>query len=115
MTQTFATDANNDLVFGGDGRLVILTGLEAVLANCEHAAKTILNEMVLAQGEGLPYFQAIWNGRPNVPVFEAAFRARISAVADVTGVQALTTRQVGDVFQYAATIRTIYGTGDING
>ena len=76
MTRTFAVDANNDLVIGGDDRLSIVSGLEAVLQNCEHAAKTILNEMVLAQGEGIPYFEAVWIGVPNLAVWEASFRAR---------------------------------------
>lgn len=115
MTQTFAVDANNDLFIGSDDRLGVASGLQAVLQNCEHAAKTILNEMVLAQGEGLPYFEAVWNGKPNLPVFEAAFRARVGAVQDVTGIVALTTRINGEVLNYSATIRTVYGTGEING
>lgn len=115
MTQTFAVDANNDLFIGSDDRLGVASGLQAVLQNCEHAAKTILNEMVLAQGEGLPYFEAVWNGVPNIPVFEAAFRQRVGAVQDVEAVTTLTTQTVGEVLTYQATIRTVYGTGEING
>ena len=115
MTQTFAVDANNDLFIGGDDLLAVTSGLQAVLQNCEHAAKTILNEMVLAQGEGLPYFEAIWTGVPNIPVFEAAFRQRILAVEGVTGVTTLATQIAGEVLTYKATIRTVYGTGEING
>lgn len=113
MTRTFAVDANNDLVIGQDDRLSIVSGLDAVLQNCEHAAKTILNEMVLAQGEGIPYFEAVWVGVPNLAVWEASFRARILAVADVVSIDALTLGRAGDVLNYRATIATIYGTGEI--
>lgn len=114
MTRTFAVDSNNDLVIGEDDRLSIADGLTAVLQNCEHAAKTILNEMVLAQGEGIPYFEAVWVGVPNIAVWEAAFRARVLAVADVVAIVALTTGRDGEVLTYTATISTIYGTGDIS-
>lgn len=113
MTRTFSVDANNDLVIGQDDRLSIVSGLDAVLQNCEHAAKTILNEMVLAQGEGLPYFEAVWVGVPNLAVWEAAFRARILAVADVLGIEALTINRTGETLTYRATIATAYGTGEI--
>lgn len=114
MTRTFAVDANNDLVIGADDRLSIVSGLDAVLQNCEHAAKTILNEMVLAQGEGIPYFEAVWVGVPNLAVWEASFRARILAVADVLAVVTLRLGRAGDVLTYEATISTVYGTGDIS-
>lgn len=114
MTRTFAVDANNDLVIGEDDRLSIASGLDAVLQNCEHAAKTILNEMVLAQGEGLPYFEAVWVGVPNLPVWEAAFRARILAVADVLSIDAFVMQRVGETLTYRATISTAYGTGEIS-
>jgi hypothetical protein len=113
MTQTIATDANNDLFIGEDDRLVMVTGLAAVLQNCEHAAKTILGEMVLAVNEGLPYFQAIWTGAPKVAVFEAAFRTRILAVDGVVSIDALGFEISGEVLTYAATIQTVYGPGDI--
>lgn len=114
MTRTFAVDANNDLVIGEDDRLSIVSGLDAALQNCEHAANTILNEMVLAQGEGIPYFEAIWVGVPNVAVWEAAFRARILAVADVVAIDALALGRTGETLTYRATIATIYGTGEIS-
>jgi hypothetical protein len=113
MTRTFAVDANNDLVIGSDDRLRIATDLEAVLQNCEHAAKTILNEMVLAQGEGIPYFEAVWVGVPNLAVWEASFRARVLAVADVLSIDALTLGREGETLTYRATITTVYGTGEI--
>lgn len=115
MTRTFAVDSANDLTLGTDGNLAVIGALAAVTQVCAHAAKTILNEMVLAQGEGLPYFEAVWIGVPNIPVFEAAFRAAILAVEGVTDIVSVTFGRSGDVLSYAATISTVYGTGTFNG
>lgn len=113
MTRTFAVDANNDIFIGLDDRLSFNAELDALLQLCEHAATTLLGEMVLAADQGVPYFQALWSGRPNLPVWEAAFRQRVLAVEGVTAIVALTTRRDGDRLIYSATIRTTFGTGTI--
>lgn len=113
--KTFGVDANNDLFIGPDGNLAIVVDLQAVLENCEHAAKTIYNEMVLAQGQGLPYFEAVWIGVPNIPLFEATLRAALAAVDGVVAVNSLATSVDGGVLTYTAEIATIYGDGALNG
>lgn len=115
MTKSFAVDSNNDLVIGQDDKLVMSTGLDAVLQNCAHAAKTILGEMVLQVNEGLPYFEAIWIGAPNFAVWEAAFRRRILAVEGVTGIVSLEIISQAGVMSYVASISTVYGSGVLNG
>lgn len=114
MTRCFARDDNNDLFITG-GSLSIVTGIEAVLQICEHAAKAILGEMVFEQQKGMPYFETVWVGNPSTAAFEAAFRTRIAEIDGVTGIEELTTGQSGDSMQYSATIVTVYGTGTING
>lgn len=115
MTRTFGGDATNDLFLDDGGNLALFDGLRAVLQNCESAARTVLDEMVLAQGEGIPYFTAVFVGTPNVAVFEAAIRSRLLAVPEVQAIVTLTTRREGDRLLYAATIRTPYGEGAISG
>lgn len=114
MTRSFATDGQNDLYLDG-GLLAVATGLAAVIQNCEHAAKTLLDEMILLTGQGIPYFEAVWIGVPNIPVFEAALRQRLLAVEDVTGIVSLETARVGDTLTYAATISSVYGEGVLSG
>lgn len=115
MTQTLAVNKNNDLYIGRDGNLVIFFGLDAVLQACEHAVKAQLGEMVLATDQGIPNFQLIWNGTPNLIQWEAALRRAISQVSDVIEVVSLVATQDGNVLNYTATIRTIYGEGSISG
>lgn len=111
-TRTFA---GRDLEIGADGNLLIVTGLQAVLYDAERAARTVRGELVFAVDEGIPYFQVVWVGTPNVVQFEAALRARLRKVPDVSDVLALSTRQDRDTLAYEATIRTPYGTGVIDG
>lgn len=114
MTVTFLTDGNNDLQMN-TGTLRIVSGLEAVLLICRHCALAILGEMIFAKQNGMPYFETVWNGSPATAPFEAAFRARIAQIDGVESIEELVTEQVGDRMQYSALIRTIYGTGTLNG
>lgn len=115
MTQTFATDANNDLFLDKNGNIAIYTQLDAVLQCCEHAVQTLLGEMVLATDQGIPYMQTVFVGVPNLQIFESALREAILDVPDVTTITSLIISQEADVLQYTAVIQTIYGTGPATG
>lgn len=115
MTVTIATDSINDIYVGADGNLALASGLQAALQDAEHAAKTLRGEMVLAVDQGIPYFQVVWSGVPNVSAFEAAMRQALLAVPDVLEVVSLSTVRLGATLAYEAVIRTIYGIGSING
>lgn len=115
MTRVFTVDSNNDLVLASDGNLGISEALEAVLQACEHAAKAQLGEMILATNEGVPNFETVWSGTPNVAQFEAALRRQLLRVQGVTSVAELTAIVANNILSYNATIVTIYGQGTING
>lgn len=110
MTLTFD---GSDLTIGGNGDLIMVTGLDAVLNDASRAAKTLLGEMVLAVDEGIPYFQVVWNGSPNLNQFQASFRARLLNVPGVVEIVSLSLGQLASTLAYRAVIRTIYGTGTI--
>lgn len=115
MTRVFTVDINNDLVINGDGLMGISNEIQAVLQACEHAAKAQLREMVLAVDQGVPNFQTIWTGAPNIPQFEAYLLRELQKVDGVIEVVSLNASASSNVLSYNATIRTIYGEGSING
>lgn len=115
MTRTLAVDANNDLYLGRDGNLAVATEIDATALTAGQAAKAIRGEMVLNADQGMPYFEVVWNGSPNLVQAEAALRARLLAVEGVRDITSLTTRRAGDRFTYVATLETIYGAVAING
>ena len=107
-----------DLYLTPDGNIAMAYDLQAVLQSCAEAAQTILGEMVFNVNAGIPYFQTVWVGVPNVAQFTAALRTAFLAVGGgglVVEVVSLITSQVGSVLTYNAIIRTIYGTGPIVG
>jgi len=112
MVQIFAVNENNDLYLK-NGRMVVVNGIQAVMQACEHAAKTLLGEMVLATNQGIPYFQSVWIGVPNFQQFEAALRNAFLAVPNVVEVVSLTVVQTKNVLTYTAVIRTNFGVGTI--
>jgi hypothetical protein len=109
MSQTLAVDSANDLYTDGAGNLVLLSGVAAVQQNCDHALKTTLGECVLDLPRGLPNFEAIWNGRPNLAQYQAAAVAALQEVEGVVQVVAFEPIRADDTLQYTATIQTIYG------
>lgn len=115
MTRSLAVDGDNDIFVGADGALAMTTGRDAVLQCCEHAAKTQLGEMIYAADEGLPNFAAVWNGAPNLPLWESYLRRSLRAVPDVVSVVSVALDSAAGVLTYEATIQTIYGTGAISG
>jgi hypothetical protein len=115
MTRVFTVDENNDLVIASDGLLSISSGLEAVLQACEQAAKAQLAEMVLAVEQGVPTFQTVWNGAPNVSQFEAYLRRQLQNVTGVREVSAVEVTVANNVLSYTATILTQFGQGVLNG
>jgi hypothetical protein len=115
MTQTIAVDKNNDMYIDANGNLAIVFGLQATLQACAQAAKAQLGEMVLATDQGIPYFQQVWIGVPNLQQFEAALRSAFLGVSGVIEVVSLSLSQTSNTLSYTAVIRTIYGAGAING
>lgn len=115
MTQTFDTNANNDLYRGADGNLVLLSGAPAVAAACKTASRAMLGEMVLAQNNGMPNFQVIWVGVPNYAIFATYLRMTLDNVDGVEEVTDINLTKVGEVLEYQATIASVYREIFING
>jgi hypothetical protein len=115
VAQTLGVNSSDDIYLDSSGNLVVVSGLDAVLQTCEQVAKTLLGECVLNTTLGVPYFETVWNGSPNVQQFTAGLRTAILSVPDVVEIVSLITSQNGDVLSYTAVIRTVYGSGAISG
>lgn len=111
--KTFASDKNNDLFIGTDGRLGVKTDLSAVMQAAQQAAQAQLGEMIYAVDEGVPNFQTIWESSANVAQFEAFLRRAIMAVEGVSKIEALTTNVRESAIFYSVDILTIYGRGNL--
>lgn len=121
----------NDLFIGDDGNLVLAgitednsDQLQAVLYACQNAAQTLLGECIFNTPRGLPNFQLIWTGVPNIPLWEAALINILSTTPGVSSVESVVFQRAtdtnsygksNDILIYTATIITLFGTGTIDG
>lgn len=115
MMRIFAVDQNNDLHLSPAGSLAINKDRTALMQACEHAMQALLNEMVFAQGRGLPYQETIWIGSPNLRLFEDASRRALSSITGVQSVASFEASAADHVLTYRATIKSIYGETPITG
>lgn len=115
MTRCLAINSRNDIYVAPDGRLAVAAGIQAVLAACQTAVQAMLGEMPLALDQGMPNFEVIWNGSPNLAQFEAAARTQFLKVPGVIEVSSFTVEVIAGTVVYSATIRTIFGEGQLNG
>jgi len=111
--QTLAVNEQNDLYLDSAGNIAVIYDLAGTLQACAHATKTILGEMLLAVNEGIPNFQTVWVGVPNLQQFEASIRSAILKVVGVVEIVSFIMEQNAETLDYSVVIRTIYGTGSV--
>lgn len=112
---TLLSNSRNDLALAADGRIRVISGLEAIAQSARAYMQARLGEMYYNADQGLPFADIVWGGSPNVAQFEAAGRARLLQVPGVVEVISFEARQTADVLGYTATIRTTAGETVING
>lgn len=121
---TFSSNVNNDIpgvayfdiYLDEDGNLATSNNKQAVLEACAQAANTLLGEVVLNVNEGIPYFQVVWNGVPNLQQYESSLKNAFLNVGGggfVLDVPSLLIQIDGDTLKYTAIIETIYGIGNL--
>lgn len=115
MSLTLAVNDRNDIFVATDGNLARHSDIAAVMQAAQHAAQTILAEMIYATDQGVPYLDIVWNGTPNLSQFDAFLRVAILGVDGVQQILALDVRAQGGEVNYSATIQTVYGTAILNG
>lgn len=127
MVQTLSSNVNNnipnvapnDIYLNDDGNISLSYDLNAVLQECSQVARVLLGEMVFNTDQGIPFFQTVFSGVPNIPQYTNALRQAFLKVDGVIDVISIIASQGGsnpsDQLTYTAIIRTIYGTGTING
>ena len=108
---TFAVNSDNDIYLDAQGNIAFAFDLTAITQQCKQVAQTLLGEMVYNVNQGIPYFQTVWVGVPNISQFTSALRRAFLAVGGVLEVVSLITSQSGNTLFYTAMIRTIYGNG----
>jgi hypothetical protein len=111
--KSFGVNSANDIYIASNGNLAVLSGIEAVAAACGNATRARLGEMVLNINNGIPYFETLWIGAPNYPLYQAYLRNALLSVPGVTEVKSINITKLGNTLKYTATIVTQFGTTEI--
>lgn len=112
--KTIKVDSNGDRVTK-NGYFVYLYDIDAVMQTCEQVMKQQLKELQYDQTKGIEYFGNVFNGNPNLQLFEAQARVQLLNVNGVNSIQSFTYSQTDNELSYSATIKTIYGSDTVNG
>lgn len=125
-TLTISSNVNNnisgvtpfDIYLGENRNLSLSYDQQSLLEACAQAANTRLGEMIYNTGEGIPFLETVWIANPNIQQYTSALRSAFLAVGGgglVTEVISIIASQEGDILNYSAIIRTIYGSGSVIG
>jgi hypothetical protein len=109
MTQSLGLNAASDLYLNSSGNLQVDTGLQALIDVCLNVSRALLGEMVLTINGGLPYFQAVFTGNPNLAIFQAYLIRALNNIDGVNSVQNVNMSLNANVLSFTAAIDTIYG------
>lgn len=114
MSTIFAIDENNGFLIT-DHQATLLTGIDAVVVNCQHVALTQRGENIYNVDEGLPNFETVWNGNPDLIQFEFFLRQDLSLVQDVDSLSNFEGQVINGEVDYDIQINTAFGSTSLNG
>lgn len=112
--KTLSVDATND-IYAKNGVLAVADGLECIRQQCTQAMQTIKGEMLFAADQGIPFFEVVWTGSPNLIAFEAAARESLMRVNGVEFINAFSAAIANNALTYSVEIATKYGALSIYG
>lgn len=109
-----AGNFKNDIYLDADGDIAWFTDLDAVRDDCETAMKAQLGEMVLSLDTGVPTLDTVWSQWKPLQ-FEAAARAMLLTVPNVSAVKTFNITRNAGVATYVAQIQTTFGSTTVSG
>lgn len=115
MVRILQTNDKNDIFTTPGGRLAIVTDLQAVIQQAEHAIAAQQGEMIYALTRGTDIERNLFSGSPNALSFESFARAALDRIPQITNVDSFDIELNGSTLSYTATITTVYGTGTLSG
>lgn len=110
----FALNENNDL-FIEDGKLGIYTNKEALAQTAVNVVSTVSGEVVLNQSRGIPYFQILFNNRPNTSLFKYYLLTLLQEIPQINNVLGIKIIKEKNLLKYSLNLDTIYGRVETNG
>lgn len=110
----FALNENNDL-FIENGKLHIYYDQEAVAQTAVNVMCTVKGEVVLNQNRGVPYFEILFNNKPNTALFRSYALNLLNQIPEINNVTGMKIIKDKNLLKYSLDLDTIYGRVEANG
>ena len=113
ITSLAINQKNNDLTVAANGNLAFVSDNFALSDIVNSVLQTQLGELPYAINFGVPIFETVFNGSPNIPAYQAALTEAVLAINGVTEVIDVTINVEDNTLIYNLTYNSIYGTGTV--
>ncbi len=109
-----ALNEDNDL-FIENGNLGMYYDQEAVAQTAVNIVCTVKGEVVLNQNRGIPYFEILFNNKPNTALFRSYVLNLLNQVPEINTVSGMKIIKDKNLLKYSLDLDTIYGRVEANG
>ena len=109
-----ALNEENDL-FIENGKLGMYYDQEAVAQTTVNIVCTVKGEVVLNQNRGIPYFEILFNNKPNTALFRSYVLNLLNQVPEINTVYGMKIIKDKNLLKYSLDLDTIYGRVKANG
>ena len=106
--RTLKTNGNND-IYIEKRDLAIAEGKEAIGYVAKNRVCTLQGEHQYDLSEGIPYFDVLFGGRPDIDLFRFYLQKELLKVENVHAIKSLETNIESDVLSYTAELQTTEG------
>lgn len=106
---TLGLNESNDIYLNASGNLQLDQNIAALQDICVNVSRALLGEEVLTTGNGIPYFQSVFNGTPNIANFQNYLTTQLNGISGVNAVTNIAISVANNTLTFTATIDTIYG------
>jgi hypothetical protein len=106
---SIGTNGNNDIYLGADGNMVMVSGVDAVKQDAEHALKAQFGEMFLQPTDGMPATDDVFLDQ-QFARYQAVGIKTLKNINGIVSVLSFVIIQDGDTMKYTAVFTTVYST-----
>lgn len=113
--KTISLNKNNDLYLDDAGNLALALNSNAMSEISKNIVLTNKGELEFSILSGVPYFETIFSENSNFDIFQAEIIQALEKLEGVQRVSSFSYKVENNVYKYAVTLITDFGTVVLNG
>ena len=97
------------------GRIQTVSNLDSSLTIIDNTVRSQLGEYIYKTDKGIDYWDNVFGANPNFQLFESQVRSNVLDLSFVERIESFEYTVKNNTLSYAMNVKTIYGSGVING